>query len=115
MINALSSDYRGVYYVDLDKNEGICYQPYEHLDNALKQGEHFSYKETFESYAKKYVSDKLFESIISSKCNNLSDKFELSQNEKNKIDDGNTSIHYIEPSNTKPYTRIRLLFSKRKK
>lgn len=64
MINALSSDYRGVYYVDLDKNEGICYQPYEHLDNALKQGEHFSYKETFESYAKKYVSDKYIDQFL---------------------------------------------------
>ena len=26
MITALSSDYRSVYYVDLDKDEGICYR-----------------------------------------------------------------------------------------
>ena len=64
MINALSSNYRGVYYVDLDKNEGICYQPYEHLDNALEQGEHFSYCETFESYAKKYVTEKYLDSFL---------------------------------------------------
>ena len=64
MINALSSDYRGVYYVDLDKNEGICYQTYDELDNALKQGEHFSYKETFTSYANKYVSEKYLEQFL---------------------------------------------------
>ncbi len=64
MINALSSDYRGVYYIDLDKNEGICYQPYDELDNALKQGEHFSYKESFISYAKKYVSEKYLDQFL---------------------------------------------------
>ena len=65
MINALSSDYRGVYYIDLDKNEGICYQSYENLDNALGQGEHFSYKEAFTSYAKKYVSAKYIDKFLS--------------------------------------------------
>ncbi len=65
MINALSSDYRGVYYIDLDKNEGICYQSYENLDNALGQGEHFSYKEFFSSYAKKYVSAKYIDKFLS--------------------------------------------------
>ena len=65
MINALSSDYRGVYYIDLDKNEGICYQSYENLDNTLGQGEHFSYKETFSSYAKKYVSAKYIDKFLS--------------------------------------------------
>jgi signal transduction histidine kinase/CheY-like chemotaxis protein len=65
MINALSSDYRGVYYIDLDKNEGICYQSYENLDNALGQGEHFSYKEVFSSYAKKYVSAKYIDKFLS--------------------------------------------------
>ena len=65
MINALSSDYRGVYYIDLDKNEGICYQSYENLDNALGQGEYFTYKETFTSYAKKYVSAKYIDKFLS--------------------------------------------------
>ena len=26
MITAMASDYRSVYYVDLDKDEGICYR-----------------------------------------------------------------------------------------
>ncbi|MBP5468892.1 MAG: hypothetical protein J6Z11_06560, partial [Candidatus Riflebacteria bacterium] len=64
MINALSSDYRGVYYVDLDKNEGICYQTYEQLEDALKHGEHFSYKETFTAYANKYVIEKYKEQFL---------------------------------------------------
>ena len=64
MINALSSDYRGVYYVDLDKNEGICYQTYEQLEDALKHGEHFSYNETFTAYANKYVIEKYKEQFL---------------------------------------------------
>ena len=64
MITALSSEYRSVYYIDLDKNEGVCYQSHSQLDNGLKPGEHFSYIETLVSYAEKYVTDKYREDFL---------------------------------------------------
>ncbi len=63
MITALSSEYRSVYYVDLDSDEGICYQPHTQID-GLRQGEHFRYIDTLQEYADKYVTDKYKESFI---------------------------------------------------
>lgn len=63
MITALSSEYRGVYYVDLDSDEGICYQPHTQID-GLRQGEHFRYIDALQEYADKYVTDKYKESFI---------------------------------------------------
>ena len=57
MITALSSEYRSVYYVDLDKNEGICYQAHSQIDNGLKQGQHFAYLDTMEAYGEQYVTE----------------------------------------------------------
>ena len=57
MITALSSDYRSVYYIDLDKNEGVCYQAHSKIDNGLTVGEHFDYRSVFEDYCEKYVTD----------------------------------------------------------
>ena len=56
MITALSSDYRGVYYVELDKNEGICYQEYPELEGGLCLGEAFDYKKVISGYGEKYVT-----------------------------------------------------------
>ena len=58
MITALSSDYRSVYYIDLDRNDGVCYQPHTQIDNGLKQGEHFPYIETMRAYANDFIIDK---------------------------------------------------------
>ena len=58
MITALSSDYRSVYYIDLDRNDGVCYQPHTQIDNGLKQGEHFPYIETMRAYANDFITDK---------------------------------------------------------
>lgn len=64
MITALSSEYRSVYYIDLDKNEGICYQPHSEITGGLKQGEHFEYVKTLHEYADLYVTDKYKEAFI---------------------------------------------------
>lgn len=64
MITALSSDYRSVYYIDLDKNEGICYQSHTHIDNGLKQGEHFTFEETVKKYAEDFVTDEYKEDFL---------------------------------------------------
>ena len=58
MITALASDYWSVYYLELDKNEGICYQAHSGIDDGIRVGERFSYLETFTDYADKYIVEK---------------------------------------------------------
>ena len=55
MITAMAADYRSVYHVMLDEDEGICYRTDNRYKNALKVGEHFSFHDFFDSYAKDYV------------------------------------------------------------
>ena len=57
MITALASDFKSVYYVDLDRDEGICYQEYADLAGAIRVGEHFRYLARITSYANRYVCD----------------------------------------------------------
>ena len=64
MITALSSEYRSVYYIDLDKDRGICYREHIHLESGLKQGEEFDYTETLKAYAKDFVSEKYREAFL---------------------------------------------------
>lgn len=64
LITALSSDYWSVYYIELDKNSGVCYQEHTDLDSSLKVGETFKYLETFIDYANKYVSEKYREEFL---------------------------------------------------
>ncbi len=54
MITALSSDYRGVYYLELDQDEGVCYQARDDLD-GFEVGEHFPYLASVTAYANQYV------------------------------------------------------------
>ena len=58
LITALSSDYHGVYYVELDKNEGVCYQVHSELEHGFALGQHFNFYEDISAYAEKYVSEK---------------------------------------------------------
>ena len=55
MITALSSDYRSVYYIDLDRDEGVCYRAHSKLENGLQEGEQFDYLKVFGEYADHYV------------------------------------------------------------
>jgi len=58
LITALSSDYRAVYFLDIDKNEGICYQSHTDLEGVgFGAGEHFPYLEAVTDYANKYITD----------------------------------------------------------
>ncbi len=56
MVTALSSDYRSVYYVNLDKNTGICYRedPREH--EQIPEGMVFPFDEHFYAYGKSRVA-----------------------------------------------------------
>ena len=58
LITALSSDYRGVYYIELDTNQGVCYQIHPELKHGFQVGEHFAFVEGLEHYANAYVTEK---------------------------------------------------------
>ena len=64
MITAMASDYRSVYYADLDNNEGICYRADRKLEDSLKEGEHFNFHERFAQYAEKYVTEDYREEFL---------------------------------------------------
>ncbi len=64
MITAMASDYRSVYYVNLDDDQGICYREHSNLDNGLNQGEKFRYLETFSKYANDYVTEEYKEQFL---------------------------------------------------
>ena len=63
MIKALSSDYRSVYFLELDKNTGICYQPRTDLP-GLKLGERFPYLEAVTAYCNQYVTEPFREEFL---------------------------------------------------
>ena len=56
LITALSSDYRSVYYLELDKDMGICYQSRSDI-HGLKDGEQFRYLESVTAYCNQYVTE----------------------------------------------------------
>ncbi len=56
MINALASDYRSVYYLDLDTGEAICYRADRQASYGIRTGDHFYYEEKLRAYADKYVA-----------------------------------------------------------
>ena len=54
LITALASDYRSVYYLELDQNRGVCYQ--ERTDmHGFRAGETFNYLESVTAYCNKYI------------------------------------------------------------
>lgn len=57
MITALASDYRSVYYIDLDADEGICYQSDSKIKDNIEKGTHFHFASTFNEYAMDYVDE----------------------------------------------------------
>ena len=57
MITALASDYRSVYHVDLDADEGICYRKDTMMEEFGAEGEHFPFREAFAEYARRYVTE----------------------------------------------------------
>jgi len=56
LITALASDYWSVYYLDLDSDDGICYQSHSDI-KGFKAGERFKYLESFTAYANSYITD----------------------------------------------------------
>ena len=64
MITALASDYRCVYYVNLDENDGVCYRgdPNDHVQS--KEGVHFPYLERFTWYGENAVTENYREAFL---------------------------------------------------
>ncbi|MBQ9196778.1 MAG: response regulator [Clostridia bacterium] len=54
MITALASDYRSVYYIELDKDAGICYQARNDLP-GFHAGDRFRYLQAVTDYCNTYV------------------------------------------------------------
>ena len=63
MITALASDYRSVYYLELDTGHGICYQERTDLP-GFREGEHFNYLEAVTAYCNKYVAEPYREKFL---------------------------------------------------
>ena len=64
LITALASDYRGVYYVQLDDDEGMCYQERSELDRGPKEGEHFPYLKSLTRYGELCVTEQYRDQFI---------------------------------------------------
>ena len=58
MITAMASDYRCVYYVNLDENNGVCYRNDPDDHEQTPAGVHFPYLERFTWYAEHSVTEK---------------------------------------------------------
>ncbi len=64
LITALASDYRGVYYVQLDDDECVCYQEHSELEHGPKEGEHFPYLAGLARYGQQYVTEQYRDQFI---------------------------------------------------
>ena len=63
LITALASDYRGVYYLELDKNRGVCYQARSDL-HGFRAGDTFNYMESVTAYCNKYILEPYREEFL---------------------------------------------------
>ena len=57
MITAMASDYRSVYYVDLDKDEAICYRDDPRFSEAPALGASFPFLRDFTAFAYNHVAE----------------------------------------------------------
>ena len=57
MINALSSDYRSIYHVDLDADDAVCYRSDPFALDQHDEGVHFPYIKYFSKYAEASVDE----------------------------------------------------------
>lgn len=65
MIAALASDYWSVYYLELDKDEGVCYQSHADLgESGLRVGERFKYLSAVTAYANRYITEQYLDEFL---------------------------------------------------
>ena len=63
MITALASDYRSVYYLELDKDHGVCYQARADM-HGFHEGDDFDYVEAVTEYCNHYVLPEFREGFL---------------------------------------------------
>ena len=64
MITALASDYKSVYYVNLDSDECICYRSEVTPEEGPQVGDRLSFVEAFTRYANEVVAESYRESFL---------------------------------------------------
>ena len=64
MITALASDYKSVYYVDLDTDECICYRSEVSEEEGPQLGQRFLFSEGFKRYAEERVAESYREGFL---------------------------------------------------
>ena len=64
MIIAMAADYRYVYYVNLDENDGVCYRDDPSDAEQTPAGVHFPYLERFTWYAENSVAEMYREGFL---------------------------------------------------
>ena len=64
MITAMASDYRCVYYVNLDEDSGVCYRDDPDDPEQMPMGIYFPYLERFTWYAEHSVTEKYREGFL---------------------------------------------------
>ena len=57
MITAMASDYRSVYYADLDKDTCVCYRSSVKPDEGPQVGDTFKFEDAFKRYANERVAE----------------------------------------------------------
>jgi len=64
MVVALSSDYRSVFYVDLDEDDAVCYLEDKRFSGTPSQGEHVPFLSTLTAYGNQYVEESYREGFM---------------------------------------------------
>ena len=64
MITAMASDYRAVYYVNLDEDEGVCWRTDSTEREQSREGEHFRFHDRFARYADAHVTESYREGFM---------------------------------------------------
>ena len=64
MITAMASDYRSVYYVDMDADDAVCIRNDPSDPNQTPVGTHFPYHARFMTYCDRYVDAEYRESFL---------------------------------------------------
>ena len=65
LITAMASDYRSVYYANVDNDDAVCYRNDPEDPDQSKVGEHFCFSERFKYYAETHVAEEYREGFLS--------------------------------------------------
>ena len=64
MITAMAADYRSIYHVNLDRDEGICVRATENHAIEMWEGRIFSFCKEFTTYAERFIAKKDQEAFL---------------------------------------------------